>query len=68
MQVFKFGGASVKDAESIKNVAHIVANYKKDELLVVVSAMGKTTDRLQEVTQHYVEQTGEAFARLIFQP
>ncbi len=64
MQVFKFGGASVKDAESIKNVAHIVANYKKDELLVVVSAMGKTTDRLQEVTQHYVEQTGEAFARL----
>ncbi|WDF67001.1 aspartate kinase [Sphingobacterium oryzagri] len=61
MQVFKFGGASVKDAESIKNVAHIVAQYKKDELLVVVSAMGKTTDRLMEVTQAYVEQTGEAF-------
>lgn len=64
MQVFKFGGASVKDAESIKNVAHIVANYKKDELLVVVSAMGKTTNRLMEVTQAYVDQTGEAFSLL----
>ncbi|KGE12407.1 aspartate kinase [Sphingobacterium deserti] len=64
MQVFKFGGASVKDAESIKNVAHIMANYKKDELLVVVSAMGKTTDRLSEVAQHYVDQTGQAFTYL----
>ncbi|MFD1770278.1 aspartate kinase [Sphingobacterium suaedae] len=64
MQVFKFGGASVKDAESVKNVASILANHKKDELLVVVSAMGKTTDRLMEVTNHYVDQTGQAFQAL----
>lgn len=64
MQVFKFGGASVKDADSIRNVAHIIANYKKDELLVVVSALGKTTNALTEVTKHFVEQTGQAFDRL----
>lgn len=64
MQVFKFGGASVKDAESVKNVAAIIADYKKDELLVVVSAMGKTTDRLMEVTTRYIEQTGDAFESL----
>ncbi|WP_437919574.1 aspartate kinase [Sphingobacterium sp. LRF_L2] len=64
MQVFKFGGASVKDAESVKNVASIIAKYRKDELLVVVSAMGKTTDRLMEVTNNYIEQTGQAFILL----
>src|SRR5690606_14057810 len=64
MQVFKFGGASVKDAESVKNVAAIIADYKKDELLVVASAMGKTTDRLMEVATRYIEQTGDAFESL----
>jgi aspartate kinase len=46
MQVFKFGGASVKDAAAIKNLAEIVARYKEDKLLIVVSAMGKTTNGL----------------------
>ncbi len=64
MQVYKFGGASVKDVENIKNVASIIANHGDDELLVVVSAMGKTTDRLVEVTNHFVEQTGQAFILL----
>ena len=64
MQVFKFGGASVKDAESIRNVAHIVTQYKKSELVVVVSALGKTTNALTEVTQHFIDQTGQAFALL----
>jgi len=61
MQVFKFGGASVKDAESIRNVAHIITKCKTGELLVVVSALGKTTNALTEVTQHFVDQTGQAF-------
>src|SRR5690606_32053495 len=61
MQVFKFGGASVKDADSIRNVAHIITKCKQDELLVVVSALGKTTNALTEVTQHFVDQTGQAF-------
>ena len=61
MQVFKFGGASVKDADSIRNVADIITKYKEDELLVVVSALGKTTNALTEVTQHFADQTGQAF-------
>ncbi|MBD1426814.1 aspartate kinase [Sphingobacterium arenae] len=61
MQVFKFGGASVKDAESIRNVAHIITKCKNGELLVVVSALGKTTNALTEVTQHFIDQTGQAF-------
>ncbi|TJZ50588.1 aspartate kinase [Sphingobacterium olei] len=64
MQVFKFGGASVKDAESIKNVTAIISKYKDQELLVVVSAIGKTTDKLVEVTKNYVDQTGDAFVQL----
>jgi len=61
MQVFKFGGASVKDAESVKNSAHIISKYKVDALLVVVSAMGKTTNILEDVTKAYHQNTGEAF-------
>ena len=49
MKVFKFGGASVKDAPSIANVGRIVNSFKKEKLLVVISAMGKTTNALEEV-------------------
>ncbi len=47
MRVFKFGGASVKDAQSIKNVHHIIGQYLDDPLIIVVSAMGKTTNNLE---------------------
>ena len=57
MQVFKFGGASVKDAAAIKNLAEIVQHYQKDELLIVVSAMGKTTNALEKLTAAYINQT-----------
>lgn len=60
MQVFKFGGASVKNAESIKNVASIIAHYKKNELLVVVSAIGKTTDKLEKLTKEYFQGSAHA--------
>lgn len=49
MKVFKFGGASVKNAQAIKNVASILKGYSQDELLVVVSAMGKTTNALERI-------------------
>ena len=49
MKVFKFGGASVKDAEAVKNIAKILRNYSSDNLVVVVSAMGKTTNALEKV-------------------
>lgn len=48
MRVFKFGGASVKDAEGVKNLAHIV-RQTTDDLVVVVSAMHKTTNALERI-------------------
>ena len=53
MKVFKFGGASIKDAPSIKNILEIISNYKKDNLVIVVSAMGKTTNALEKVVDSY---------------
>lgn len=47
MKVFKFGGASVKDAAAVKNVVEIIRLYKNQKLVVVVSAMGKTTNALE---------------------
>lgn len=52
VKVFKFGGASVKNAEAVRNVANIIRGYKGDDnLLVVVSAMGKTTNALEVITK-----------------
>lgn len=48
MKVFKFGGASVKDADAVRNVASIVKRYN-DKLGIVVSAMGKTTNALEAI-------------------
>ncbi len=47
MKVFKFGGASIKDAEAIRNMAEIVRDYGEEPLVVIVSAMGKTTRGLE---------------------
>lgn len=49
MQVFKFGGASIKDAEAVERAASIIKNNFRDHLLVVFSAMGKTTNALEQV-------------------
>ncbi len=49
MKVYKFGGASVKDADAFRNIAKIVKTYGQNkELLIVVSAMGKTTNALEQ--------------------
>jgi aspartate kinase len=63
-KVFKFGGASVKDAEAIRNVAEILQNYRQDTLLIVLSAMGKTTNALEAVVNAHVAQTNEATSLL----
>ena len=60
MRIFKFGGASVKDAAGVKNVASVIRAYGQGDLLVVVSAMGKTTNALEEVVHHCFHQTGKA--------
>jgi len=58
MQVFKFGGASVKDADSIKNVASILQKYGAANTIVVVSAMGKTTNQLEELANSWFNKNG----------
>lgn len=60
MQVFKFGGASVKDAEAVKNVAEILKKFATKETIVVVSAMGKTTNSLEELVNAFFNKTGDA--------
>ena len=55
MQVYKFGGASIKNIEGIKNVTQIIQSYGNKNLLVVVSAMGKTTDALQELAFAHIK-------------
>lgn len=57
MKVFKFGGASVKDAQSVKNVALVLETQGFDSCLVVVSAMGKTTNALEKVVENYFAKT-----------
>ncbi|HDP54448.1 MAG TPA: aspartate kinase [Bacteroidetes bacterium] len=55
MKVFKFGGTSVKSAEGVKNLIKIIEGYKQP-LVVVVSAMGKTTNLLERILKGYLEQ------------
>ncbi len=64
MKVYKFGGASVRSAEGVRNLAHIVS-LASDSLFVVVSAMGKTTDALERVLQAFVEHDTEEALRSI---
>ena len=52
MKVFKFGGASVKDADGVRNLTGIVKNFREN-LIVVVSAMGKTTNALELLLHYY---------------
>ncbi|QPH40443.1 aspartate kinase [Pedobacter endophyticus] len=57
MDIFKFGGASVKDAAGIRNVANIIRDYQNGKLLVVVSAIGKITNRLEDLTYAYLSHS-----------
>lgn len=59
MRVFKFGGASVKDANGVKNLAAVLQKVGYKNTLVVVSAMGKTTNAIELVLKHYFENKPE---------
>lgn len=63
MNVYKFGGASVKDADGVKNLFKII-NTQKDNLIIVVSAMGKMTDALEVLCNAYFNKTGETVQAL----
>jgi len=65
MQVFKFGGASVKDAGGVRNLTSIILKQPGAELLIVISAMGKITDKLEELCGAY--QYGEENTQQIFE-
>lgn len=56
MRIYKFGGASVKDATGVKNVKTVLEQTGFQNLIVVVSAMGKTTNALEEVVTHYLNE------------
>ncbi len=64
MKVFKFGGASVKDAEGIKNVFDLLNKVGAEEVLLVISAMGKTTNALEVVIKNYFEKSSAFHASL----
>lgn len=55
LNVFKFGGASLKDAAAIRNVASILSGYAGQPLVIIVSAMGKTTNALEVVARAYAD-------------
>lgn len=59
MKIFKFGGASVKDAEGVKNIASVLKTVGYENTLVIVSAMGKTTNAMELVIKNYFENRAE---------
>jgi aspartate kinase len=59
MQVFKFGGASVKDANGVKNLAAVLQKVGYKNTIVVVSAMGKTTNAMELVIKNYFNNKAE---------
>ena len=56
--IYKFGGASVKDAEAVRNLANIVNQYKSEDILLIVSAMGKTTNMLEKALANFRTHEG----------
>lgn len=59
MRIFKFGGASVKDADSVRNVVNVLQEVGHNKTLLVVSAMGKMTNAMEEVVNAYFENKGQ---------
>ena len=64
MKIFKFGGASVKDADGIKNVFSVLEKVGHEDTLLVISAMGKTTNALEIVIKNYFEKSNELHSSL----
>ena len=60
MKVLKFGGASVKNAKAVKNGAELLKLYSGQDIVDVVSAMGKMTNALEEITDGYINKKGNS--------
>tara|TARA_B100001142_G_scaffold224968_1_gene223134 strand:+ start:1722 stop:2975 length:1254 start_codon:yes stop_codon:yes gene_type:complete len=63
-RVFKFGGASIRDIEQIKNVGRILLAFNEENLVVVFSAMGKVTNMLEDVVDSYIKRTDVCISKL----
>ena len=59
MKIFKFGGASVKNAEGVRNLVNIFKSVRDHDTLIVVSAMGKTTNALEKIIEVYFKNKEE---------
>ena len=55
MQIYKFGGASVKDAEGVRNLVNTLKSVGYKNTLIIVSAMGKTTNAMEKVISNYFD-------------
>ncbi len=66
MRVFKFGGASVKNPDAIRNITNILKSYQSEELVIVISAFGKMTNALEEVINSYYNQADDLQAKWDF--
>ena len=60
VKVYKFGGASIATAEKMKNIASLLSSQQFEELVIVCSALGKTTNALEKVVDAHVNKTGKA--------
>ena len=67
VQVFKFGSASVNSVDSVQNLAGILKFYQDQKLVVVISAMGKTTNALEKVAESYYNNKKEDALKLVEQ-
>ena len=57
MRVFKFGGASIKDADAVRNIYNVLQITGHSDVLLVISAMGKTTNAIEEIINNYFEKS-----------
>ena len=67
MKVFKFGGASINTVDRIKNTGSILQDYSGEKILVIISAMGKTTNALEKVVDAFFEGRKEDALKLFEQ-
>jgi aspartate kinase len=67
MKVFKFGGASINTVERIQNVGKILQSFKDEKILIIISAMGKTTNALEKVVDAFFDNRQEDALKLFEQ-
>jgi aspartate kinase len=64
MKVYKFGGASIQNAEGVRNIAKIITETADEDIIIVVSAMGKMTNAFEKVYQSYIKSMPDLYDML----